>query len=252
MLPIIPKPGTPGYDDFVRKAKKAGSMESKIMTQLVEDASAQTQNAVRGMLHQMIDLVPGQLFRDIVRFHEKFGVRQTQDHGHKIVDDAMEFRLKFLMEELNEYATAVGARITSNERGTFVEFAPDADFNVEDALDALIDLVYVALGTAYMHRFPFNEGWARVQAANMAKERATSADDERSKRKHSIDIVKPEGWKPPVLTDLLDEVCDECDGRGKYEVSSSPTPGDYSTYDVVPCTTCNKSGRVKRKVPSAG
>lgn len=70
-----------------------------------------------------------------------------------------------------------------------------------ESFDALIDLVYVALGTAYLHRFPFNEGWARVQEANMRKVRANKKSD--SKRRTTHDVVKPPGWRSPELDDLV-------------------------------------------------
>ncbi len=80
-------------------------------------------------------------------------------------------------------------------------------------MDALIDLAYVLLGTAFLHRFPFNQGWERVQEANMAKVRADGKDDPRSHRGHSADIVKPEGWKAPSFEDILGptKIC-SCEG----------------------------------------
>ena len=65
-------------------------------------------------------------------------------------------------------------------------------------LDALVDLVYVALGTAYLHGFgpqKFNEAWRRVHEKNMEKIRAPSADH--SKRGSAFDVIKPAGWTPP-------------------------------------------------------
>lgn len=67
--------------------------------------------------------------------------------------------------------------------------------------DALIDLAYVVLGTAHLQGFDFEEGWRRVHAANMSKVRARRKSD--SKRKSKFDVVKPEGWQAPVLTDLI-------------------------------------------------
>lgn len=119
---------------------------------------------------------------DIRRFHEKFDLAYTE--GPRKLDPEMSaFRIKFLKEECTEYADAVKAG------------------NLEKQFDALIDLVYVALGTAYLQGFPFRQGWRRVQAANMAKVIATSAAD--STRGYSKDVVKPKGWKAPDLTDLV-------------------------------------------------
>jgi predicted HAD superfamily Cof-like phosphohydrolase len=67
--------------------------------------------------------------------------------------------------------------------------------------DGIIDLVYVSLGLAYFCKLPFNEGWQRVHWANMKKVRAERPED--SKRGSTYDIIKPEGWEAPKLSDLL-------------------------------------------------
>jgi len=208
---ILPMIGTPEYDTFMRKAQDPRSIEASIVAQLAVDATMQAQAHVRQMLFTMIEAVPGQLFRDIVRFHGKFGLPPQADEDHVMARDVTKFRLKFLLEELLEYADAVDFKLKYAEDGfDFSSANGDSGINAEKAFDGLIDLVYVALGTAFLHRFPFNEGWSRVQEANMAKERATSADDARSTRKHKTDIVKPAGWKPPVLVDLLHREVNPC------------------------------------------
>ena len=162
-----------------------------------------TKEEFRRAMSVLIEDVPGQLFRDIERFHEKFDLPPTADPGHRLPDDLLVFRIRFLFEELQEYCIAVGHMITVADETGHVTTVCANEFNPEQAFDALIDLVYVALGTAFLHRFNFNAGWERVQAANMAKERATGADDPRSKRHSAADIVKPEGWRPASLKDLL-------------------------------------------------
>lgn len=124
------------------------------------------------------------MFKDIKNFSEKFGLPQTERPALLAAED-MEFRLKFLQEELDEMALAY-------ENG-----------DLENVFDAIIDLTYVALGTAWLMNLPFDDGWKRVHAANMRKVRVPAADLSMSKRKHPWDIVKPHGWKPPVLEDLL-------------------------------------------------
>jgi predicted HAD superfamily Cof-like phosphohydrolase len=184
--------------EAVRRALDPRTVEARMLAQGMAEASNQVQQQVRDMLRQMLELVPGQLFRDIERFHEKFGLAPTDDPGHRLPDDVLAFRIKFMFEELQEYVDAVGGSYGCPN----VSIDP-AKFHAEDAFDALIDLAYVALGTAYLHRFPFNEGWARVQAANMKKVRASGDDDPLSKRKHNKDVVKPPLWEPPILKDLL-------------------------------------------------
>ncbi len=69
--------------------------------------------------------------------------------------------------------------------------------------DALLDLVYVAMGTAHLLGYPWQAGWEAVQAANMAKVRA-AADGSDSKRGSSYDVVKPLGWLPPDILAILE------------------------------------------------
>lgn len=121
------------------------------------------------------------MWMDILRFHKRFGIEGKSYEKHAARDH--NFRLGFLQEELEEYEKAL-----------------DSD-NKPEALDALVDLVYVAMGTAYMYNWNFAEAWDRVHAANMAKVRASSASD--SKRNHENDIVKPPGWQAPNLEDLV-------------------------------------------------
>ena len=73
--------------------------------------------------------------------------------------------------------------------------------NLEEYFDGLIDLVYVALGAAYLAGLPFEQGFLRVHQANMTKVRALRASD--SKRGSTYDIVKPAGFVAPTLTDLI-------------------------------------------------
>lgn len=122
------------------------------------------------------------MYRDIFDFHAKFGL--TYIGGPRnLPEEIKDFRIKFLEEELNEYKKSV------------------EDCDLEGQLDALVDLVYVALGTAHLQGFKFNEAWKRVHEANMRKVRATS--EEQSKRNSSSDVIKPAGWEPPVLKDLV-------------------------------------------------
>lgn len=142
------------------------------------------------------------LFADIREFHEKFEL-VYEGPPRALPIDLLKFRTKFLYEEVDEY----------DENSTFLTDAldkskPDIPDEVDDItqslalqLDALVDLVYVAVGTAYLHGFDFNEAWRRVHAANMKKVRAQKASD--SKRGSTHDVVKPAGWTPPDHSDLV-------------------------------------------------
>ena len=113
------------------------------------------------------------IFELIKEFHKKFNL-QSNPNNKELQED----RIKHLTEELNEYIKAV----KSNDR--------------IEQLDALIDLIYIALGTANYENFKFDDAFKEVHSCNMKKiQKAT----ERSK----WDVVKPEGWQPPNLKDYI-------------------------------------------------
>ena len=118
---------------------------------------------------------------DIKKFHEKFWLFPLVDKPGLLPDDIMDFRIKFLNEELDELIEGF-----------------DCD-DIEKIADALVDIVYVALGTAYLMRLPFDALWNEVHSANMKKVRATTV----TKRGTTFDVIKPKGWQPPNLKHLL-------------------------------------------------
>ena len=136
---------------------------------------------------------------DIEAFHRKFALPGKHPLG--VLDpEVAGFRLRFLHEELNEYATHEYAAQREKK-----ESNPDLanyTFHLGEMIDGLVDLVYVAVGTAYLHGFDFREAWRRVQTANMKKVRAQSKEE--SKRGSTFDVVKPEGWEKPTHIDKVE------------------------------------------------
>jgi len=122
------------------------------------------------------------LFNMVAAFHEKFGLEPTNQPDFPIKEIA-ELKNVHMQEELDEIKKAL------------------AEGNLEEYFDGLIDLIYVALGAAYLGGLPFNEGFKRVHEANMKKVRALRQED--SKRGSTYDIVKPPGFVAPTLTDLI-------------------------------------------------
>lgn len=88
------------------------------------------------------------------------------------------------------------------EENTELVLAIDAG-DLEEILDALVDMQYVLSGTinACGMREVFDAAFMRVHRANMQKVLATSRHS--SKRDSPHDIVKPEGWTKPDLSDLV-------------------------------------------------
>lgn len=161
----------------------------------VYDAESQTFNELSNP--------PQTLFADIAAFHEKFGL----EYGGKprfLPEELATFRIGFMAEELGEYCLddiAITEGIDVMFRELLQENAVPQTVPLDKQLDALVDLVYVALGTAYLQGFNFNEAWRRVHEANMRKVRATRAED--SQRGSTSDVVKPVGWTAPDLSDLV-------------------------------------------------
>lgn len=149
-------------------------------------------------------------YGDIRDFHTKFEL--AYDGPPKELEPDMGlFRIGFMVEELAEYAQASGytnlARSLNEihdhiKQGSHWLLKRNSLRDIEKQFDSLIDLVYVALGTSYLHGFDFDEGWRRVQVANMAKVRV-KADLQGSTRGSKFDVVKPKNWKPADLSDLV-------------------------------------------------
>lgn len=163
-------------------------------------------------------MVEDRFVSDVGAFHAKFGLDSLEPSVPTVPSDEMlGFRLNFMLEELAEIAAANDFVIELDEEGEvkFVKIDEDIRENnsdhvkLEDSLDGLVDLLYVLMGTVRFMGFhtnsPFGQrfhaAWGRVQKANMSKVRADSAGV--SKRGTAFDVVKPTGWQPPFLKDLV-------------------------------------------------
>lgn len=143
------------------------------------------------------------MFEDVGDFHRKFGLPAFPAVKPRFLSrEELDFRCAFMVEELGEFFEAYGmleaASTMRMVRARFIEGHyrdPLGRPSLEKAADALGDLAYVVLGTAHFKGLPWDDIWAEIQRANMQKERASSASQ--SSRGSSLDVVKPEGWKPP-------------------------------------------------------
>lgn len=134
-------------------------------------------------------------FQDVGDFQRKFGLYATEGTNASLAagptgleqdKELMGFRKKFLEEELAEFAEGLDEQ------------------DIAKMADALVDLVYVALGTAHFLGIPWQALWDDVQAANMRKIRA-QIDGSDSKRGSKFDVVKPDGWVAPNTKGILQE-----------------------------------------------
>jgi hypothetical protein len=122
------------------------------------------------------------MFQMVADFHKKFGLEPTSQPDFP-VEQIWKLKNVHMQEELDELRAAA------------------INGDLEEYFDGLIDLVYVALGAAYLAGLPFEQGFLRVHQANMTKVRALRSTD--SKRGSTYDIVKPAGFVAPTLTDLI-------------------------------------------------
>tara|TARA_Y100000004_G_scaffold150975_1_gene173465 strand:- start:158 stop:613 length:456 start_codon:yes stop_codon:yes gene_type:complete len=130
------------------------------------------------------DMDKDTLIKDIDQFHKKFKFEKNLKVGIPDDNELVNFRTSFLMEELAEYTQAITKK------------------DAAGALDALVDIVYIALGTAWLFNLPFEKAWNEVQKANMSKIRTKSKS---KKRGTSFDVVKPKGWTAPDIEQIIEE-----------------------------------------------
>ena len=97
-----------------------------------------------------------------------------------LVDDGACLRAHLMSEELGEFLVALGEGHESL------------------AFDALLDLLYVCVGTADMYDWPLEEGWDEVQRSNMSKEK--QPDDPAAERVRD----KGPNYSPPDLFKILE------------------------------------------------
>lgn len=118
---------------------------------------------------------------DIHDMHAKFGVHEWMEKNKddtELMQKFMDFRLKFLEEELNETRAAA----------TY-------DRNAEEVVDGLIDLCVVAIGTLDAFGVDAQKAWESVHTANMAKQ--VGVKESRPNPLGLPDLIKPEGWTGP-------------------------------------------------------
>lgn len=147
---------------------------------------------------------PADIIGDIEEMHSKFRVREiveTFDNAKLLA--WLEFRLKFLQEELDEGLKALGElkslqEVTSGDRAMDAHAAIKAS---DDLVDSMIDLIVVATGTLDGLQVDSDTAWNRVHTANMQKEPGIKAS--RPNPLGLPDLIKPEGWQAPSHADNI-------------------------------------------------
>lgn len=112
---------------------------------------------------------------DLNTMHSKYGFNEAvANFDEEKLRKLLEFRTKFIEEELNELKNAK----TSS-----------------DVIDALIDICVVAIGTLDIFDVPGQIPWEKVFKANMSKK--VGIKESRPNPLGLPDLIKPDGWKAP-------------------------------------------------------
>lgn len=122
------------------------------------------------------------MINDVYKFNKEIIGTEQPIKPTNLTRERLLFALIAMYEELREFTEAC------NEN------------KVEDALDAIIDLIYFAIGRAYelgITESQFRQCWNLVQQKNMQKKRGAK------NRGTDQDAVKPEGWASPDFSGVL-------------------------------------------------
>lgn len=125
-------------------------------------------------------------FEDVGDFHKKFGLPRAEPSRQPrlLPEDMLRYRVGFMREELAEIVEA-------HDKGDLAGF-----------LDGLVDLAWVAMGTAHYAGLPFDDAWDEVLRANMEKVRAADGDGDHKRGVAEV-IRKPESWRPPDVAGVI-------------------------------------------------
>lgn len=140
-------------------------------------------NMPKDLMERLVDGVAMKMsnYSDVRAFQTKFGQLVGNVPRH-LTRRKLNERIAQMQEELDEFITAV-----------------DNDDIAEQA-DALVDLVYFALGTAAHMGLPWQALWVDVQRANMSKVPGVKPE-----RGFLVDCIKPKGWEGPKTMAILKE-----------------------------------------------
>ena len=120
------------------------------------------------------------LEKDVADFFWKF--KQNMPDKPTLIKN-FELRHQLISEELEEYWNAC-------KKGDLVEVT-----------DALMDMLYVVIGSALAHGIRIEDYWKEVHRTNMKKQGGSTRKDGK--------ILKPQGWEPPRIAEILNRALED-------------------------------------------
>lgn len=128
------------------------------------------------------------MINDIKALNRKIGIKTSikKDFSDFQKASYLEFRAKFIQEELHELFDSI------------------IDKDTDGIVDALIDIIVVALGTLDAYDVNVKKAWSRVHYANMQKQ--VGKNPTRENIYNLPDLIKPDGWEAPQHFDNIGEL----------------------------------------------
>ena len=145
--------------------------------------------------------MPSKLSLQVRSFHSAFGVLQRDTPG--LPDEpTLRSRVAFIGEEFVELLRACGYYGTGVEREieAALEFGQNNKPDFVDIQDALLDIDYFSEGFRAVCGVDGEPLMDEVQRSNMDK---LGPDGKPIRRESDKKILKPDGWQPPRLRELL-------------------------------------------------
>ena len=130
-------------------------------------------------VQEWVDFPSPDPYEMVKEFHEKFGLLKKPRRPHMPDEDTGNLWFDLMEEEYWEYVAAF--------------FNQD----LPAIIDALADIIYIAYGVAIAHGIDLRPIFEEVHRTNMLKTGGGTREDGK--------ILKPEGWEPPRIEELLRE-----------------------------------------------
>jgi len=119
------------------------------------------------------------IYEMVLEFHEKFNLLTEPRRPHLPDGETRKLWLDLMREEYAEHWNAV------------------VEEDLVAITDSLADIIYIAYGVAIAHGIDLRPIFAEVHRTNMLKTGGGTREDGK--------ILKPEGWEPPRIEELLRE-----------------------------------------------
>lgn len=155
------------------------------------------------------------IFKDVAAFHDKYGLKRTEEPRTSLPEALMRFRMDFIREEHDEFMAAVireeaalialsSFECVSKRAGLGQVQATNALWGLAtdaraDQLDAIIDMIYVLVGYADLRGWDLETAWQLVHQVNMTQKRRAMPEEGRSE----WDVVKLPTYKKPFLCNCV-------------------------------------------------